>query len=77
MLELTIDQFFKLPMQHDNHFRDVWCEVSTEKGFVRSEMNEISTLEPYKFTFPLESPLIGETVLRLYTCHSLESELLG
>lgn len=39
-LNIQIDQFFKIPQ--GNEYVDVWCELGTEKGFLRSDLVNIN-----------------------------------
>jgi len=73
VLGLTIDEFFRVPLNTDG-YADIWCELKTEKGFLRSDMVRVDQQHGYHFTFPLDQELPKECLLRLYTCRGLQSE---
>jgi hypothetical protein len=61
---------------HDD-FAGLWCEIETERGFMRSEMNKFEIFASFKYNFALENDLGNQITLRLFVCKGLESEMVG
>lgn len=60
-----------------NDYSAFWCEISTDKGFVKSEMVEMDRFEGHRLSFPLESELEKDVIFRLYNCKGLNSSVVG
>lgn len=76
ILHIQIQHISKLINTHDE-YAAFWCEISTEKGFIKSELIQVQKFQGHKFTFPLEAPLDKDVILRLYICKGLKDNFIG
>lgn len=76
ILHVQVHHISKLLTTHDE-FAGLWCEISTDKGFIKSELVEMDKFEGHKFSFSLESAFDEDIIFRLYTCKGLKSALVG
>lgn len=60
-----------------NDYAAFWCEISTDKGFLKSEMVEMERFEGHRLSFPLEGELEKDVIFRLHHCKGLNSSVVG
>ena len=48
-----------------------WCEISTEKGFVRSDLVHLDEFQGHRFLFALDQEMPKDSLLRIYVCKGL------
>jgi hypothetical protein len=70
-LSLEIVNLAKFIRMH-NDFAGIWCEIQTEKGVIRSDINQLNPFGNYKYGFPLEHDLADTFLLKIFTCKGLE-----
>lgn len=51
-LTIEVVNLGRLIRMHDD-FAGLWCEVETERGTVKSDINDLNKFASYKYSFPL------------------------
>jgi hypothetical protein len=75
-LKVAVQNLAKVFHQNDE-FAAFWCEISTDRGFLKSELIEMQKLEGHRFCFPLETDIEKDVIFRLYACKGLKDSLVG
>jgi hypothetical protein len=66
----------KLAASHQE-YAAVWCEVSTDKGFAKSELVDLKHFKGHVFNFALDHALPPDCLFRLFVSKGLDCEMAG